>query len=170
MSTRLPFVPFLVVVAGACASSSAGPGAMHAAPATPPAPDAKSFAQGQQQIVVRASEAKFGPCPPAIPFECEMAVLEGSPKANGLFTLRFRTQKPWLLPPHSHPRAERVTVIAGRLSVAFGTSVDKSAGQAFTAGDYYVNAPGAVHYVWADEPVEIQITGIGPWEVHPHEP
>jgi hypothetical protein len=28
---------------------------------------------------------------------------------------------------------------------------------------------GAVHYVWADGPVEIQITALGPWEVHPYE-
>ena len=70
------------------------------------------------------------------------------------------------MPPHSHPRAERVTVISGNIHVGFGISPDRHSGEVFTAGDYYVNAPNAVHYVWADGPVEIQITGIGPWEVH----
>jgi quercetin dioxygenase-like cupin family protein len=73
------------------------------------------------------------------------------------------------MPPHSHPRAERVTVLSGTIHVGFGTSLNKSSGETFTAGDYYVNAPGAVHYVWADGPVEIQITGMGPWEIHPLE-
>ncbi len=137
-------------------------------PASVPQPDANSFAEGQQQIVKRAAEIQFGPCPPAIPFECEMAVLEGDPRAPGLFTTRFRTKKPFVLAPHSHPRAERVTVLSGKISVGFGTTVDKSASQQFSTGDYYVNAPGVVHFVWTDEPTEIQITGMGPWEVHPH--
>ena len=34
------------------------------------------------------------------------------------------------------------------------------------AGDYYVNARGAVHTVWASKSSEIQITGLGPWEAH----
>ena len=136
---------------------------------TAPAPDAHSFAPGEQQIVRRAEDMPYGPGPDSIPFACEMAVLEGSPKEEGLFTIRLRTREPWVMPPHSHPRAERVTVISGNIHVGFGTSVDERGGQAFTAGDYYVNAPGAVHYVWADGPVEIQITGLGPWEVHPVE-
>lgn len=122
-----------------------------------------------QPIVVRAESMGYGPCPPAVPFTCEMAVLEGNPQTSGLFTMRVRTTEPWVMPPHSHPRDERVTVLSGRIGVGFGTTVDKSNGETFTAGDYYVNPPGAVHYVWSDDPVEIQITGMGPWEVHPHQ-
>jgi len=136
---------------------------------TAPLPDAHSFAPGELQIVHRAASMPYGPGPASVPFECEMAVLEGSPKQCGLFTIRLRTHQPWVMPPHSHPRAERVTVISGRINVGVGTALEERSGQVFTAGDYYVNAPGMVHHVWADEPVEIQITGIGPWEVHPVE-
>jgi hypothetical protein len=132
-------------------------------------PDADSFAEGQQQIAVGGAAAPYRPCPPSIPFECEMAILEGDPREPVLFTIRFRTNTPWVMPPHSHPRAERVTVISGDVHVGFGPSVDKTRGTQFTTGDYYVNAPSAVHYVWADDPMELQITGIGPWEVDPHE-
>lgn len=131
-----------------------------------PLPDAHSFQPGERQIVHRAASMPYGPGPAAVPFDCEMAVLEGSPKTEGLFTIRLRTQEPWTMPPHSHPRAERVTVLAGTIHVGFGAVLVKGRGETFTAGDYYVNAPGAVHYVWADGPVEIQITGLGPWEVH----
>ena len=134
-----------------------------------PLPDAGSFAPGEQQIVHRAADMPYGPGPEAVPFASEMAVLEGDPRSGGLFTIRLRTEEPWVMPPHSHPRAERVTVLAGRIHVGFGEAVEKQASQAFGPGDYYVNAPGALHFVWTDEPVEIQITGLGPWEVHPLE-
>jgi hypothetical protein len=132
-----------------------------------PAPDAGNLAPGQAQLAHHAAEMPWGPGPAAVPFECEMAVLEGSPAETGLFTIRLRTGAPWVMPPHSHPRAERVTVLSGSIHVGFGDTVEKPASRRFTTGDYYVNAPGAVHFVWVDEPVEIQITGIGPWEVHP---
>ena len=134
--------------------------------ATPPLPDAHNFAPGVKQIAWRVTDVPYGPGPASVPFACEMAVLEGSPRVEGLFTIRLRTRDPWVMPPHSHPRAERVTVLSGRIHVGFGPEVDKGRGEGFGPGDYYVNAPGAVHYVWADEPVEIQITGLGPWEVH----
>ncbi len=142
--------------------------ALCASCAAPP-PDEHSFAPGELQIVHRADAMPYGPGPASVPFECEMAVLEGSPREAGLFTIRLRTEQPWVMPPHTHPRAERVTVLAGRVHVGLGTAVERREGQAFTAGDYYVNAPGMVHHVWADGPVEIQITAIGPWEVHPVE-
>ena len=132
----------------------------------PPA-DSTNFAEGVQQIVVRHEEAVFGPCPKSTPFACEMAVLEGSPREPVLFTIRIRSTEPWVMPPHTHPRGERVTVLSGKISVGFGPNVDKTAGKTFGPGDYYVNAPESAHFVWADEPVEIQITGIGPWEIHP---
>jgi hypothetical protein len=168
-------VKTIVLALSACAGNQRTPSTQ--APATapvgecPPAvsPDAKSFAAGEQQIVMRAAELRYGACPPSIPFRCEMAILEGSPKGAGLFTMRLRTPEPWVLAPHSHPRAERVTVLSGSISVGFGPTVDKSQGRTFGPGDYYVNAPGAVHYVWADGPVELQITGMGPWEVQRYE-
>lgn len=133
-----------------------------------PAVTETGLAPGQQQLVHHTSTMPYRPCPPTLPPGCEMAVLEGDPRGAGLFTLRIRANRPFVLPPHTHPRAERVTVIEGRIHVGFGTAVDKSASTGFDTGDYYVNAPDAVHFVWADSPVTVQITGIGPWEVHPY--
>lgn len=96
-----------------------------------------------------------------------MAVLEGDPKAEQLFTFRVRTTAPFVLPPHTHPRNERVTVIEGAVHVGFGHTFDKESSTRFEAGDFYVNRAGAVHFVWSDEPVTLQLTGIGPWAIHP---
>ena len=124
---------------------------------------------GVDQIVQHAGEIEWGPCPPG-PLAgegCRMAVLEGSPKDEQLFTFRIRITEPFVLPPHTHPRNERVTVIEGALNVGFGDTVNKAASTRFEVGDFYVNRAGAPHFVWSDEPVTIQLTGIGPWAIHP---
>lgn len=124
---------------------------------------------GVDQVVRRDGEIEWGPCPPG-PLAgegCKMAVLEGDPKAEQLFTFRIRTTEPFVLPPHTHPRNERVTVIDGALYVGFGDTVDKAASTRFEVGDYYVNRAGAPHFVWSDEPMTVQLTGIGPWAIHP---
>jgi quercetin dioxygenase-like cupin family protein len=122
----------------------------------------------QEQIRVRAGEG-YKPCPPTMAITtCEMAVLNGDPRKPGLFTMRIRAEGSWVIPPHAHPRAGQITVLSGDIHYGLGASVDKSKSETFSAGDYYVSAPGTVHYTWADAPVEIQITGNGPWESHAH--
>ncbi len=122
------------------------------------------FAEGQLQHAVRAGEIEWQPCPPILPSGCELAVLEGNPQAPGLFTVRFRVGSNFVMPPHTHPKDERVTVISGQMSVALGANASHDDANQFGPGDYYVNSRDAVHTVWADEASEIQITGIGPWE------
>lgn len=95
-----------------------------------------------------------------------MAVLEGNPREPMLFTARFRIAGGLELKPHWHPRNERVTILAGRVGVGFGDEIDRADVSWFEAGDYYVNAKGAHHFVLADGPAELQITGLGPWQVH----
>lgn len=123
-----------------------------------------SFPDGTVQHVVRADAAPWMPCPPHLPPGCDIAVLEGNPKAAELFTVRFRLDKGFVMPPHTHPRDERVTVMEGRVSVAFGRDGTHATARTFGPGDYYINARGAIHTVWADEASVVQITGIGPWE------
>jgi uncharacterized cupin superfamily protein len=95
-----------------------------------------------------------------------MAVLEGDPKREMLFTVRFRTGGQFEMKPHWHPRNERVTILEGRVGVGFGDAVERENVTWFGPGDYYVNAQGAHHFVLTDGPALLQITGIGPWKVH----
>ena len=144
---------FLVVVILAAVLSCSGP----------PLGD-MDFPEGSVQHVVSAAEMPWRPCPPNLPDGCEIAVLEGDPQASDLFTVRFRVSGEFVMPPHSHPKDERVTVLSGQMAVSFGVGGAREAAATFGPGDYYVNARDAVHTVWADEPSVIQITGIGPWE------
>jgi quercetin dioxygenase-like cupin family protein len=124
------------------------------------------FPDGVVQHAVSSAEIAWRQCPPSLPSGCEIAVLEGDPQAPGLFTVRFRLTDDFVMPPHTHPRDERVTVLAGRMAVGFGIDATRAGAREFGPGDYYVNARGAVHKVWAEKSSEIQITGLGPWEAH----
>lgn len=125
--------------------------------------------EAEPQAPTQSVVADYKPCPPTMAISnCEMAVLEGDPRSEGAFTMRIRSQGSWVIPPHAHPRAARITVLKGDMHYGLGATVDKSQSETFSAGDHYVSAPGTVHYTWADEALEIQLTGMGPWESHPH--
>lgn len=134
-----------------------------------PAARSEEPADRELQQVVRAAATPWAPCPPTLPPGCEMAVLEGDPQGEDLFTVRFRVEDSFVMPPHWHPRDERVTVLSGSVAVAFGAEAERRDATEFGAGDYYVNAPHAVHQVWIEGPTIIQITGIGPWKAIPAE-
>ena len=125
------------------------------------------FPEGEVQHVVRADSTPWKPCPPTLPSGCEMAVLEGDPQGADLFTMRFRASGTFVMPPHWHPKDERVTIISGIAAVAFGVDSKREAATEFGPGDYYVNARNAVHSVWIEGPTVLQITGIGPWKAVP---
>ncbi len=124
------------------------------------------FPEGTVQHVVLAEDVPWRPCPPTLPSGCEMAVLEGNPLGTDLFTVRFRVSEAFVMPPHTHPKDERVTVLSGDVAVAFGADATRADAAQFGPGDYYVNARDAVHTVWGGENAILQITGIGPWEAH----
>lgn len=128
--------------------------------------DDSNFPEGTVQHVVLAENVAWRPCPPNLPAGCEIAVLEGNPQEPGFFTVRFRLSDTFVMPPHTHPKDERVTVLTGLVSVGFGLDGSHEDAKQFGPGDYYVNMKGAIHTVWSDELVEIQITGLGPWEAH----
>ena len=124
------------------------------------------FPLGETQIASRAHEIAWVSCPPTLPAGCEMAVLEGDPKREMLFTVRFRIGSEFEMKPHWHPRHERVTILEGKVGVGFGDEIDRANVTWFGPGDYYVNAKDAHHFVLADGPAVLQITGIGPWKAN----
>ena len=105
--------------------------------------------------------------PPTLPKGAKICVLEGDPKAAGLFTMRLRMPAGARVEPHTHPRPERVTVLSGEAQVGFGDAFERKGMTSFFAGDFYVNPPESHHYVYFPHTTVLQITGEGPWELHP---
>jgi quercetin dioxygenase-like cupin family protein len=138
----------------------------------PAEPAASAPAQGVPPGALQfdANAVAFRPAPPSMPKGVELAVLEGDPQKPGIFTLRLKAAPGFLLPPHTHPVEERVTVLAGSISVGFGSRVERGSARKFGAGAFYVTPPGVAHYVFSDEGATVQITGVGPWKVEPLAP
>ncbi len=101
-----------------------------------------------------------------LPKGTEIAVLEGNPKKEGMFTLRLKTPKHMKLAVHRHPGPERVTILEGEIYVGFGDKFNKEVGTKFVPGSFYVNPGNENHYVFTkDKTAVVQITGMGPWKV-----
>lgn len=104
--------------------------------------------------------------PPTLPAGSKIAVLEGNPQDEGLFTMRVRVPAGTALAPHWHPRDERVTILSGAVELGFGSVADREAVTRYGPGSFYVNPPRVMHYLFFSEATEMQMTGLGPWEIH----
>ena len=132
-------------------------------------PQMRSFAEDTESSDMRfypptTIEWKGGPA--AIPPGAKMAVLEGDPTKEGSFVVRFQFPDGYHIPPHTHPKTERVTVISGALLLAMGENLDRSAARTLTAGTYGFWPAGMKHTAWSQGETVIQLHGIGPWQIN----
>ncbi len=74
--------------------------------------------------------------PAALPPGAKVAVLEGDPTKEGPFVVRFQFPDGYHVPPHTHPKTERVTVISGALYLATGESLDRNSAKKLPAGSF----------------------------------
>jgi quercetin dioxygenase-like cupin family protein len=101
-----------------------------------------------------------------LPAGAEVAVLEGDPKGEGLFTMRVRLPAGSKLAPHWHPRPERVTVLSGSIGIGYGEVFEPAKLRLFRAGSYYMTPPEVRHFGACFEETVVQITTHGPWQLH----
>ena len=109
---------------------------------------------------------EWKPGPAAIPPGAKMVVLEGDPTKDGPFVIRVQFPEGYHLPPHTHPKTERVTVISGTLLLATGENLDRRAAKTLIAGTYGSWPAGMKHTAWSEGETVIQLYGIGPWQIN----
>jgi quercetin dioxygenase-like cupin family protein len=110
--------------------------------------------------------------PPSLPKGARIAVLEGNPNKDGPFVFRLKLPDGYRVPPHTHPKTERVTVISGTFNIGMGAQFDQNATQVMTAGTYGYWPAGMTHFVWTKGETILQFHGMGPWSikyVNPHD-
>ena len=113
---------------------------------------------------VKEIEWKDGP--PSLPKGAKIAVLEGDPSKEGPFVFRVKAPDGYRIPPHTHPKTERVTVISGTFNIGMGDRFDEKAAKPMPAGTYGYWETGMKHFVWADGETVVQLHGIGPWTIN----
>jgi len=100
---------------------------------------------------------------PAIPKGGQVSILVGDPtKAGDVVVQRVKLPANYQVPPHTHPYAETVTVISGRVGLGMGEKFEKK-GELAKAGAFYAQPAKHAHYVWTgNEGAILQVQFVGP--------
>jgi quercetin dioxygenase-like cupin family protein len=103
---------------------------------------------------------------PILPKGAKSALILGDPSKAGVFIAWLKFPPNYPIPPHTHPYAEVVTVLKGKLGNGMGEKFDKSTGEMLNAGDSFVLPAGHTHYVWTtDEETIVELIATGPWDI-----
>jgi anti-sigma factor ChrR (cupin superfamily) len=103
--------------------------------------------------------------PRSLPPGVKIALLEGDPAKQGPFVFRLKLPDGYRIPPHTHPKAERLTVLSGEFHIGMGDKFDSTKGEKMPAGTYGTWPAGMKHFVWVKGETVIQLHGEGPWQI-----
>src|SRR5262249_52425503 len=99
-----------------------------------------------------STRADSGLAPPAAriiplgPFPGDVQLLLGDPDSAGAFVMRINELPGTIVPPHSHPVDEHVTVVQGTWWFAFGDRFDSTALRAVPTGGYVFAPAGTTMF------------------------
>jgi quercetin dioxygenase-like cupin family protein len=119
-----------------------------------------------QHLMVRPGDLEWQPGPASLEEGAQMAMLEGDFAEDGVFAARFRLPDGFVVNPHWHANVERLTVLRGTFHLGMGEELDRAAAEALTAGSYTSMPKEMVHFAIAEGETVVQLTSVGPWEIH----
>jgi|GEM_PF-565512 len=119
-----------------------------------------------EHLTYHEGEIEWQDAPASLEPGGEVAILEGDPGEDGVFTMRIKMPDEYYISPHWHPNVERVTVISGRFLLGSGEEMERDETTALEPGSYTAMPREMVHYAIADGETVIQLTSVGPWEIN----
>src|SRR5262249_40444319 len=119
----------------------------------------------KRAVMVTPTDIKWQDGPPSLPKGAKIALLEGDPSKKGPFVIRVKMPDGYKVAPHTHAKAERLTVISGTLYLGMGGTFEEKEGMALPAGSYAGMPAGMKHFVWAKGETVIQLNEEGPWSI-----
>jgi quercetin dioxygenase-like cupin family protein len=117
---------------------------------------------GTKKNAYTPTEMTWGDAPPIIPPGAKLAVLDGNPMGDELYTIRLKFPDGYRVGPHWHPKREEVTVISGALKLGMGDKFEAAKLKSYPGGSFFYMDPDMHHYAQAKGATEIQIHGRGP--------
>jgi hypothetical protein len=124
-------------------------------------------AQHDEGIVLNLpDQLKWQDGPPSLAKGSKITVLEGNPNKEGPFVFRLKLPDGFRVAPHTHPKMERVTVIAGTLNIGMGEKFDAKMTKAMPAGAFGTWEANMKHFAWVKGETIIQLHGMGPWTIN----
>lgn len=127
-------------------------------------PDSKTEMEGISLFPPAETKWKDGPA--SLPKGAKIAVLEGDPTKEGPFVFRVKAPDGYRIPPHTHPKTERVTVVAGTFNIGMGDKFNEQATRPMPPGTYGFWEAGMKHFVWTKGETVVQFHGLGPWSIN----
>jgi quercetin dioxygenase-like cupin family protein len=116
--------------------------------------------------VLKPADLKWGETPPGLPAGGKMALLNGDPGQPGAFTVLLKAPAGYKVMPHTHPTAERLTVISGSFKIGMGEKFDETSMQQMTPGSYVVLPAGMAHFAKGAKESVVQIDSEGPFQIN----
>lgn len=116
-------------------------------------------------VVLATDQMTWQDPPPGLPAGARAALLNGDPGKPEQFTVRMKAPANYLVPPHTHPGDEHVTVISGSIYIGMGATFDQAKATKLGPGGYFVMPKGCQHFAYTREESVIQIHGVGPWGI-----
>jgi hypothetical protein len=124
-----------------------------------------AFHSDKEHEIVTPEHIKWVDAPPSLPPGAKIVVLEGDPTKEGHFVMRAKMPDGYKIMPHTHPKDERVTVLAGTLHMGMGEKFDEKDTKPMPPGSYGRTGAGVKHFAYTKGETIIQVHGTGPWVV-----
>ena len=106
---------------------------------------------------------------PLGPMTGDVEILNGDPeKAGEPFVMRIRELPGTMVPLHSHPVDENITVVQGSWFFAVGDTWDRAALKELRPGDYAFAPRGSTMFAYCPDGAVVQVHGVGPFLIHWH--
>jgi quercetin dioxygenase-like cupin family protein len=120
----------------------------------------------KKHAIFKPGEIQWQEASAMLPKGAKIAVLEGDPTQEGVFTLRLWAPDGYRIPPHWHPAYEHVTVISGTFLIGMGEKWDDSKLQTVPAGGFSWMAPNMPHFATIKGETVVQVHAMGPWGLY----
>jgi quercetin dioxygenase-like cupin family protein len=120
----------------------------------------------KKHAIFKPGEIQWQEASAMLPKGAKIAVLEGDPTQEGIFTVRLWAADGYRIPPHWHPAYEHVTVISGAFVVGMGDKWDDSKLQTVPAGGFSWMAPNMPHFAMVKGETVVQVHAMGPWALN----
>ncbi len=99
----------------------------------------------------------------------DVEILYGDPEAAGeAFVMRIRELPGTVVPPHSHPVDEHITVVQGTWYFGLGEEFNPQLLEELRAGTYAFAPKGSWMFGYSPDGAIVQVQGIGPFQIHWH--
>jgi len=96
----------------------------------------------------------------------KISLVAGDPSKAGVFMLYLKMPPNYTIAPHTHPFAEVVTVVKGRIANGIGETFDREKAELLETGSSFVLPANLAHFLWNDEETIVLLTATGPWGVY----